>query len=473
MEAGVLVMESVALPNGHREPRGPSLSDPDLAAASASAIDPLELAARFETVGLSNDVAAAAYGHSDVFSLADAVFAQVPFEAQGQATPQDPPGGGISNLGRGALFAIPTLLFGIVQVGLIHSLTWWSLPLGLTWGWASSQVVSVVGWMLRGRQDHRSDALLPVASLTVCGVMAAGLAFTVRTLQGGDLRDVLFAVVFSVYMVASGLILLEDAGIALAVILTPSVVALLVHYTGWPVTLSTTSAARVAAGSAILAIAFPLRHSFNRGWRIPRLQSSDRRRALAYMAHGACCGILTSAIIFYSNLWRQPQSYKVIFIWPLMLSLGIMEWQLCSFRRDGFHQLHYASDLRRFGRVVRRSFMSHSAFYVVWLLVLSAGAEAFASIHHGQLVLLVTAEALLGVSFFLALVIEASGRIDLTLKAWLATVLLLSAALAGVWRVDGHIKAQVGIVCCLIAYALGSCSLARSAWRVVASPFSY
>ena len=48
--------------------------DPALAAACSAAVDPVEIAARLESHGVSSQVAVDAFGYADVFSTAEAVY---------------------------------------------------------------------------------------------------------------------------------------------------------------------------------------------------------------------------------------------------------------------------------------------------------------------------------------------------------------------------------------------------------------
>ena len=58
-------------------------ADPELLAACAAAVDPLEIAARLETHGMSRQVAVESFGFPDVFSAARFVYETLPFETDG------------------------------------------------------------------------------------------------------------------------------------------------------------------------------------------------------------------------------------------------------------------------------------------------------------------------------------------------------------------------------------------------------
>ena len=83
------------------------LGDPQLAATCSAAVDPLEIAARLETHGMSSQVAVDSFGYPDVFAAANVVYASLPFEHVEAPAPASEPMGGPLDLMRGALFALP------------------------------------------------------------------------------------------------------------------------------------------------------------------------------------------------------------------------------------------------------------------------------------------------------------------------------------------------------------------------------
>ncbi len=471
MSYRLLTAETADEPAG--DGRQDLLEDPNLVAACATAVDALEIAARFETAGLSNQVALESYGHRDVFALADAMFDTVPFQAETVTPGARPPGGGLKNLARGALFALPTLLFTVAVAGLDAHLSWWSLPLGITTGWAGSQFVPVVGWVLRGRQDQRSDALLPIVALVLGAGVSTGLSVLCRLILGGSTSDTIFAGALCIYLVASALLLLRDAEVALAVALAPGAVVSLMRYVDWPFGVSARAAAWSVIASGGLVVAIALRRTFTRRWTWPRLDAVEQRRVWQYLLHGVCCGTLTSVVIFFSDLWRTPDAYRAFAVWPLLLSLGVMEWQLCSYRRRGFDLLHQAADLPEFARRSRRSFWRHLSVFVVCLFALTAGVEALAGGHDRGLALLLVAEAVLGVAFYIGLVLETSGRIDLTLRGWGVALLFLSVSLSVEWAVSGRVSANDGIVSLLAGVGFTTFFMAGAVRKVVVSPFRF
>ena len=96
--------------------------------ACSVAVDPLEIAARLETAGLSSQIVTDSFGYPNVFDLAQAIYHRVPFRAAQPAAPERPLRGRFSDLLRGLLYAVPALLFSGTMTGLSIDVAWWALP---------------------------------------------------------------------------------------------------------------------------------------------------------------------------------------------------------------------------------------------------------------------------------------------------------------------------------------------------------
>ena len=85
------------------------------------------------------------------------------------------------------------------------------------------------------------------------------------------------------------------------------------------------------------------------------------------------------------------------------------------------------------------AFRRSVTYYVGALVLLSAVAAAVGHLRHATSVLLLLASVgTLGVSFFFALLLASSGRIELVLVCWAATFAVLAADLAVIRIVQGH-----------------------------------
>jgi hypothetical protein len=110
-----------------------------------SAVHPLEIAASLETCGLSNAVVRQRFGHQDVFGLAEDLYDGVRFRAAAVPDQPKPRLGGLPELGRGTVFAAPTLMFAGAAIAFRSWLPVWTIPLALVCGWGFSQLVAYTG----------------------------------------------------------------------------------------------------------------------------------------------------------------------------------------------------------------------------------------------------------------------------------------------------------------------------------------
>lgn len=448
------------------------LADPDDEAAYAAAVDPMEVAALLETAGVSHDVATT-YGHQDVFGLARLVFARVRFRAVAAEPAERPPPGGLRNLGRGLLFAAPTLLLATTQDALARGLAWWSLPVGLTSGWAVSQLVPAIGWPLRGRHVHHSDGVFAALATLAALVLSTGAAWAFLTVAGGRRADVAVAAGIAVYLMASALLLLDDLDVLLAMAVAPGLTVAVAHFARWPVAVAAPVAAWTAVATVVLVTLLAVRHVVQRRWHLPRLSPHEHRTAPLYLLHGASCGLLTSALVVFGHLWRTADHVRATAALPLLLSLGVMEWQLASHRHHALVVRERARDARAFARAARRSFAWRSAVLVMTVGSLSAAAYLAAPARHGDLGLVLVAEAALGIAFYLGLVLVAAGRVGVVLGGWLAAMATMAAAALVEAVLHGTPGAAQGVADSAAGYGVALVLLTGACWKVVASPFSY
>ncbi len=450
------------------------LSDPQLAAACSAAVDPLEIAARLETHGLSSQVAVDAFGYPDVFAAANVVYAYLPFEhIEASALPSEPMGGPL-DLVRGALYALPALFFPVIVSGFSVHPRWWVLPVGLTVAWAISQAVAAIAWALRGLGDERSDSLVAFGSILVNAAVCLGCAVLAWWTLGGSEASVVIAVGIATYIGAAGILLFQQAEWLLAISMLPAAVGSLCATGLLPFTISHRAAAWSVVATTGLVIAVANRHVLSPHWRRPVLHRAERERAAKYFLYGLGCGLLTSVYITFAEETNGGGGAMVIAVSPLLLTLGLMEWQLRSFSSRATSALATSPDLTHFGHQVRSAFGRSVGTYVAALAVLSvAGVVLGHALHSSMVPLLLAAVGALGVSFFLALLLGSTGRIDLVLICWAATFAILSAALAGTEIIRSHITPWAGLIALLVSIGAAIVIMAVLARRVLISPLSY
>ncbi len=441
----------------------------------SAAVDSMEVAAQLETSGVSSEVAARLYGRPDVFSLSSLLFAKVPFRTTPPEPPDAPPPAGLRNLGHGLLFAAPTVLFVAAQDSLAPGMAWWSLPVGLTVGWAMSQAVVGLGWILKGRRQHDGDALLAtlVAAVGAAAAVAGGVALLFLLAGAGHGTDVAASGVVAAYLVASALLLFVDADVLLAVALAPGLAVVGVHTLAWPVAVSGPVVGWTAAASVALVAVLPMGRAVSTGVRWPNLRRHELSRAMAYLLYGASCGVLASALVVAGHLWPATTRTQAIAVLPLLLSLGVMDWQLAAFRHRAVAARQAVGDRHTFTRRARRLFLWHTGIFVATLLALSGAADVLGRGTATGTTLVLVAEAVLGAALYLGLVLVAADRVELTLVGLIAA--LATLALVAVVQLAGFgtMASSQGVVDCVAGAGVALVVLGVATWHVVGSPFSY
>jgi hypothetical protein len=448
--------------------------DPELVATCSAAVDPLEVAAWLETRGLSRQVASDSFGYPDVFSAGDVVYRNLPFTT---VEPPDPPAqlmGGPMDLLRGALYVLPALFLTIVVRGFSYHPSWWVLPIGLTLAWAISQAIAVLAWAERGRGEERGDGLLAFASIVVSAAASLGVAALAAETLGGNLASILEAVGVATYIAAAGILLLRSAEWVLLACVTPAAVAACAVGGFLPFTLTDRQGAYVVLGSLALVVLAAVGQLSKDAWRVPSVDWSDGSRASRYLLYGLGSGLLISVFIGFSDEMGSNSVALLVAIWPLMLTLGLMEWQVRSFRGRTTRAMTTSPDLSDFARRARRSLVRSTATFVTALVVLSAAGVVIGHNRGAANVpLLVGSIGAVGIAFFLALLLVASAQIDQVLVCWGITFGVLGASLGVVALVDGNISPISGIASLLVAGGVAVVVLSTQAWRVLASPIIY
>jgi hypothetical protein len=445
-------------------------SDARMAEACAAAVEPLEVAARLETFGLSSRVAVETFGYPDVFSAAHTVYTSIPFQDVEPPRPTPEPMGRPFDLLRGALYAIPAIFFTVLVSGFRIPTRWWVLPVGLTVAWGLSQAVAVIGWALRGRTDDRSDSLLACSSILATAAVCLGVAVVLRSTLGGTEACVVVAVALGAYIAASGVLLFHRAELFLGLAMLPAAIGSILGLGA----ISRESSAWCVVASAGLVLLAALRPIVWGRWQLPTLSSTDWQRAGQFLVYGLGCGLLTSVVVGFGTGGTGAGDAIVIAVVPLLLTLGLMEWHLRSFRSRAIAALSTSTDLATFARRVHLAIIRSVGTYVVALIALSVVVLLVSRQYHTVMapLLLGTVDAL-GVSFFLALLLASSGQINRVLVAWGATFAVLGATLLITWAASGRVSATAGISALLLAVVVAIITLAGLSRHVLSSPLSY
>jgi hypothetical protein len=201
---------------------------------------------------------------------------------------------------------------------------------------------------------------------------------------------------------------------------------------------------------------------------------STWRRSAKFLLYGVGCGLLTSALIGFGTRGAHASGAVAIAAGPLLVTLGLMEWQLRSLRSRIDWALRESAHLDQFRRRARNAMARSITIYVGVLAATSIVALLVALLRNlSTAPLLIFTVDGIGISFFLALIFVSAGLIDQVLLAWLVAFAVLGATLALIRITTGHLAADLGISAVLIAAAAALAMLALRSRAVFSSPLTY
>jgi hypothetical protein len=437
-----------------------------------AAVDPLEIAACLETCGLSNAVVKNRFGYNDVFGLAQQLYRSSDFRAAPAKDRRTTRPGGVVDLGRGIVFATPTLMFAGSAIALRSWLSWWTVPLALTCGWAFGQFVSYRGFSRQAAAEAPGAAV--VWALLAALVTCACLGLAGDAVLGGRWSGVLFAAAACAFMTAAAELVVHADERLIGLMLVPGALGSLVFITREPFVLPTFAAVALAGASVVGTVLAALRRLPRRWWRLPVMSRAELPTAARYFAYGVCCGLFVALFMVLEPARTRPSTWPAAAAYPMVLSLGAMEWQLRSLRAAARGNLLRSHTLTGFARSVRKQLALSVLWYVTVLVALTGLVQALAYARGVAVPLpLLLAGACLAVAFFLALVVSACGRVELALRAWTAGL-----ATFGAWAIVAKVShpggALPGIDAAFCTAALVSAvALAFAANRAVVNPFCH
>ena len=175
-------------------------------------------------------------------------------------------------------------------------------------------------------------------------------------------------------------------------------------------------AAASVGGTAVAAL-WPIPAHW---WREVPVRWGDFPTAMNYVANGCCCGSFVALFMVLEPAKSGLLSWPGAAAYPMVLSLGVMEWQLRSLRARIRHASHDSFSLGHFVKMVRRKLARSTLSYLAVLAALTVPVQALAAARGAALpISLLAAASCLAFAFFLALVVASCGRVDLVLRAWL------------------------------------------------------
>jgi hypothetical protein len=437
-----------------------------------SAVDAYEIAASLETCGLSNAVVRDRLGWKDVFSLAEQLYTEVQLRAAPASDLRPMRTGNASDLGRGLVFAAPTLMFAGATIALGSWLAWWMLPLSLACGWAFSQGVAYVGFSRISQPEKTASPVLwaVLAAPLFCVLLGlAGDAFL-----GGKFYGVLIAAAGCVFMAAAAELIVHGEELLIALTLLPGATGSIIFITQVPFAIPASVTLALTAASLLATVAVALRHLSGRWWLIRPVDRGDTAMAFRYFGLGIFSGLLVSIFIVLEPAKSGTRGWPAVAVYPMVLSLGVMEWQLHTLRAGARNALVASHSLGDFARASRGKLARATLSYLAVLAVLTGLVLglAYSEGVHVDWSLLVAGTAL-AVAFFLALVVGACGRIDIVLRAWVPGLVIY-----GAWGIAGRIAQprwplyDARLAFC-VAALVSLVAMAGAALRVVVNPICH
>lgn len=423
----------------------------------ASAVDAFEVVAGLEADGI-NDEGAGRYGHPHVFALAQDLYERTERRPAVLPPPPDPWTGQIwRQLLRGVLFGLPGLCYATATPAPAAPDGSLVLLLSLLLSWSVSQGVAYLAYVRLGQGDRPAAARVLRHGLTMAGLVVAPLVALAGALLGAGTAVTALAAGQCVYLLAATVALVGGAEPWLLLALLPGAAASVAQLAGaqirplvwgaWAITLAAT------AGLAVLRTAASGESARSGGWRAGLADASPY--ALFGLLAGGLLTFPTAPVLL--GLARPTEAATVAVI-ALSLSMGFAEWILLGYRRRLRRVLLTRGSLASFARAARGVLLVAVAGYLVALsgLAVAVALPADLAGHplRGPVPWIAAGHLCLGGAFFVALLLQSSGRVRVVLTAFAAALSAEAVAsfLTNPWVVQCAVAAALfGTLC---GYAL-------------------
>jgi hypothetical protein len=410
------------------------LASAPLATVCASAVDQLEIAVALEVAGISHAVANERYNRADVFALARTLWSRIPMRPLPAPPATLPRSGDWRDLARGVLYVVPAVMLLAVTNAFDLHLARWVLPLAISWGWGLGQVAAYVGYRVQDASPSREatiTARVVVGSAFSTLLVSSAVALCI----GGGGTAVAATTALATYMVASAVLLVRSEEQWLAVLLLPGALASIVVLAGSNDSNFSRTLVFFAIGGSFLAV-------LCRALRRPRfrpavgsgaLDRHDVRSASAHLVHGLICGVAVSLVVIQTGHPSSDDEFgRTLLSVPLLASLGVMEWQLHTFRARMARLTHSLHSIEEFPRLAWQVFLRSFATCVDSVAIPAIGVVIAARIHGGRIPAgALVVQCVLGAVFFADLILGLLDRIDLVLRSWICGLVIGGIALTG------------------------------------------
>ncbi|GAA4060993.1 hypothetical protein [Nonomuraea soli] len=356
------------------------------------AVEPLQVAAALESEGLNDKIARDRYGHTDVFSLAEEVYARLAREARPPVEPAPRRPRMLAQLSHGLLYGMPGALLPAT-----------SALVGAQWLMPGLVLTTGAGWILGGCMARMVYGKPDSAwTVVVYGLVAGAVAaLAIGLLVQGPPALLALCVVQITFQLCSGMLLIHHQEALLAVLMGPGVVAGVTY-----LVIGTPFAAIVAVVVGTLCIA---------GVTGAALVLTSRQRAPLAVPRGLLLGLVHSLLTALFLLQAEAR-YVVgrpdiaIAGAGLVLGMGVLEFRAHCFETDVrsvIRQVCYPAEFTRHGH---RLLLAGLGICLAVLTVLSAPPLLLVSIT-AEGAVMALAHVVLGGAYFLAFLLANQGRV--------------------------------------------------------------
>ncbi len=311
------------------------------------------------------------------------------------------------------------------------------------------------------------------AALSTCVV-----ATVTATIAGGGATDVAAATALVTYMVASAVLLVRAEERWLAMLLLPGALA----------------STFVLARSERIGV-FP--HGCDRhGRRVVRRPWSagplDRRGfrtnagggrfirrdvliASEHLLHGVICGVAVSLVVIrLGHAAPEGEFGRVLLPVPLLAALGVMEWQLHTFRWRMARLINTLGSIDQFPVLARRVFHRSLAICVAAIVIPAIAVVVAVRVHGDDIpVAALAVQCALGAVFFADLIMVLLDRLDVALRSWLFGIATGIAACVVSLALTGAEFSATVLPAAAVLVAVALASLLLHARQVVAAAMNH
>ncbi len=412
------------------------------------AVGPLELAAALEAQGINDAISREKYGCDDVFSLAAELYTRVPLRISANAARQRSLQSTATSIARGALFALPGLFFLLVAPIFRSPLAAVAVLTAVTVGWGLSQVLAIVGHTLMGRGD-RSAAGKALGLALIAGLAAMSTASVAVFLTGANSNLASVCCTQILYVMSATVLLLFRRDRWLWLCLLPGAALSAAYLLGNPLAVSR----EVAIGGVVLAMMATFAAAlcaadveYLTGTRAnARLERVDASTAAQYGVYGMLVALCLAAPLMREALEHRPGTALIgVAALPLVLSMGVAEWQQVRYSELRFRAKLSAYDIESFAATARKGLITSSGVHTAALLGLTAVTAAvlgFVGTLTTPTAILLAAYFLLGVALFASVLLLGWGRIATVMPLFIVATVAMWAVLFAVPEVDQQLVA--------------------------------